>query len=130
MKDKAIEKINAEMQKKASDPYTEIVGHYIIDRCLDATCAEKVMQSGKSLRGAMDAIMAKAKAARNGNVAVLTPAAVFGAVDEHFGFETDEAAQFSAVSSASSASSAPAEPPRPKAPERASGSIISLEDFL
>ena len=127
MKDKAIEKINAEMQKKPNDPYTEIVGHYIIDRCLDAACAEKVMADGKSLKGAMDAIMAKAKKAKNGNVAVLTPGAVFGAIDEHFGFETDEAAQMAAISSASPAT---VEPPKPKTPERASGSIISLEDFL
>lgn len=127
MKDKAIEKINAEMQKKANDPYTEIVGHYIIDRCLDAACAEKVMADGKSLQGAMSEIMKRAQKARNGSVAVLTPGAVFGAVDEHFGFETDEAAQMAALSSASPA---PVEPPKPKTPERASGSIISLEDFL
>lgn len=127
MKDKAIEKINAEMQKKAHDPYTEIVGQYIIDRCLDAACAEKVMADGKSLKGAMDEIMAKAKKVRNGNVAVLTPDAVFGAVDKYFGFDTNEAAQITAISSASPSS---VEPPNPQTLERASGSIISLEDFL
>lgn len=129
MKDKAIEKINAEMQKKANDPYTEIVGHYIIDRCLDAACAEKVMADGKTLKGAMDAIMAKARKAKSGNVAVLTPGDVFGAVDEHFGFDTNEAAQFAAISSAAH-SNAPVQQPQPKTPERATGSIISLEDFL
>ena len=39
MIDKAIEKINAEMQKDPSDRYMEIVGHYIIDRCDEALAA-------------------------------------------------------------------------------------------
>ena len=127
MKDKAIEKINAEMQKKANDPYTEIVGHYIIDRCLDAACAEKVMADGKTLKGAMDKIMSTARANRNGNVAVLTPATVFGAVDEYFGFQTSESAQMAALHTVAPT---PVEPPQPKTRERATGSIISLEDFL
>ena len=29
----AVEKINTEMQKRPDDPYTEVIGHYIIDRC-------------------------------------------------------------------------------------------------
>lgn len=127
MKDKAIEKINAEMQKSGNDPYTEIVGHYIIDRCLDAACAEKVMKDGKTLKGAMDAVMERAKKAKHGSVAVLTPGDVFGAVDKYFGFSTNTAAQMAALSSVSAPS---AEPPKPTTPERASGSIISLEDFL
>ena len=36
MIEKAIEKINAEMQKDPSDRYMEIIGHYIIDRCDEA----------------------------------------------------------------------------------------------
>lgn len=35
MIDKAIEKINAAMQKDPDNRYMEIVGHYIIDRCVD-----------------------------------------------------------------------------------------------
>lgn len=127
MKDKAIEKINAEMQKKANDPYTEIVGHYIIDRCLDATCAEKVMADGKSLKGAMDAIMDKAKKARNGSVAVLTPDAVFGAVDKYFGFSLDPSAQMAALGLASAPHT---EPSKPQPAVQAAAPIISLDDFL
>ena len=127
MNDKAIEKINAEMQKNASDQYTEIVGHYIIDRCLDAACAEKVMEDGKSLKGAMDAIMAKARKAKTGNVAVLTPEAVFGAVDKYFGFPLNSSAQMAALGLASAPHT---EPPKPQAAERAAAPIISLDDFL
>ena len=61
MTDKAIEKINAEMQKDPADQYMEIVGHYVIDRCADEAVAAKVMGKKKTLRGAMDAVMERAK---------------------------------------------------------------------
>lgn len=55
----AVEKINTEMQKRPDDPYTEIIGHYIIDRCgLDAGCERKAAAEKKTLAGAMDAVMA------------------------------------------------------------------------
>ena len=44
MNDKAIEKINAGMQKNANDPYAEIIGQYIIDRYLDGTAAGLVLK--------------------------------------------------------------------------------------
>lgn len=127
MKDKAIAKINAEMQKNANDPYTEIVGHYVIDRCLDEACAKKVMEEKKTLRGAMGNVMERAKKARGGNVAVLTPADVFGAVDKYFCFEPNAAAQMSAIAAAGGT---PVEQPKPKQEERASDTILNLEDFL
>lgn len=127
MKDKAIEKINAELQKAGNNPYTEIVGHYIIDRCLDAACAEKVMMDGKTLKGAMDAIMERAKRAKQGSVAVLTPSEVFGAVDKYFGLSTNTTAQMAALGLASAPKT---EPPKPQVVERAAAPIISLDDFL
>lgn len=93
----AIEKINAEMQKNPDDLYTEIIGHYIIDRCLDASVASKVAAEGKTLKGAMDAIYEKAKKAKKGNVAVLLPSDVFGTVDQYFGIATDVEAQQKAM---------------------------------
>ena len=64
MIDKAIQKINEEMQKNPTDPYTEIIGHYIIDRCADEFTAAKVAAEGKTLKGAMNAIMEAAKKAK------------------------------------------------------------------
>lgn len=118
---KAIEKINTEMQKNPADAYTEIIGHYIIDRCEDQAVADKVAADGKTLKGAMDAIMQKAQAAKKGNVAVLTPATVFGAVDAYFGIQADTAAQWKAIQD-STPTPAPAAPAKKLA--------LSLDAFL
>jgi hypothetical protein len=102
MIEKAIEKINTEMQKDPNNKYLEIIGHYIIDRCTDDITAARIAAEGKTLKGAMDAVMAKATAARNGNVAVLTHTTVFAAVDSYFKITTDEQAQLDAMMSAGS----------------------------
>lgn len=100
MIDQAIEKINAEMQKNPSDPYTEIIGHYVIDRCMDEVSAAKVCAEKKTLKGAMEAVTAKARKAKTGNVAVLLPGDVFGEVDRYFGLSADPAAQQKAMAAA------------------------------
>lgn len=120
--EKAIEKINTEMQKNPDDSYMEIIGHYIIDRCEEQNAAEKVAIDGKTLKGAMDAVMAKAQKAKKGNVAVLTPATVFSAVDAYFGITTDTAAQLKAIQGGTPAPAA--------APAPINKVNLSLEDFL
>lgn len=96
MIDKAIEKINAEMQKDPSDRYMEIVGHYIIDRCDEALAAR--IAEGKTLKDAMTAVERKAKSVRNGRTVVpMTPDEVFDEVDKYFGLSTDIAAQWKAI---------------------------------
>lgn len=122
----AVEKINQEMQKRPDDPYVEIIGHYIIDRCgLDADC-EKRAASEKTLEGAMKAVQEAAKKKAVNGCAVLTPDAVFGEVDKYFGFAADELAQARAMRS-SGAVSAPAAPAVPPAPAAVS---VDLADFL
>ena len=93
----AIQKINAEMQKNPTDPYTEIIGHYVIDRCGDDATAALILKDGKTLAGAMQAVTGVASKAKHGNVAVLTPAQVFGAVDRYFSMTTDPKAQQKAL---------------------------------
>lgn len=61
MRDEAIAKINAEMQKNPNDLYTEIIGQYIIDRCSDEAVAAKAAAPRKSLAGAMQAGLMVAK---------------------------------------------------------------------
>lgn len=96
MIDKAIEKINAEMQKDPSDRYMEIVGHYIIDRCDEALAAR--IAEGKTLKDAMTAVERKAQSVRNGRrVVPMTPDEVFDEVDKYFGLPTDIAAQWKAI---------------------------------
>ena len=121
---KAIQKINTEMQKNPTDTYTEIVGHYIIDRCGDEITAAKVADEKKSLKGAMDAVMQLATKKKQGNVAVLTPQDVFGAVDQYFDMATDEAAQEAAIMGAGGAPKPQVEPPAAKKV------VLNLSDFL
>lgn len=127
MVDTAIEKINAEMQKNPADRYTEIVGHYVIDRCMDEAAAARVAEKDKTLKGAMAAVREKARKAQSGSVAVLLPADVFGAVDKYFGLPTDLSAQQAAMGSVSGAAPAPAQPVRPEPPAKAN---IDLTDFF
>lgn len=119
----AVRKINAEMQKRADDPYTEILGHYIIDRCGDAAVAALVLEDGKTLDGAMQAVTAAARKVKSGNVAVLTPDRVFGEVDKYFGLTTDTRAQQRAMMTAPGGGAA-TEQVEDKKP------ILDLTDFL
>lgn len=123
MIDKAIAKINAEMQKDPSNRYMEILGHYIIDRCDEALAAK--IASGKTLKGAMAAVVKKAQGVKQGNVATLTPGEVFGEVDKYFGLSTDDAAQWRALGLTPAGAPAPVEE-RP----RYSGGHIDPLDFL
>lgn len=121
---KAIEKINAEMQKNPNDQYTEIIGQYIIDRCADDGDGAKVAADGKTLAGAMKAVMDRASRAKKGNVAVLLPAEVFTAVDKYFGLQTNAKAQELAMMAACGATNTPVTPPA------AQKVALSLDDFL
>ena len=89
----AVERINQEMQKNPTDKYMEIIGQYIIDRCANDDDGAKVAEAGKTLAGAMGAVLEKAKSSKRGNVAVLLPEEVFAAVDRYFGFKADRTAQ-------------------------------------
>ena len=80
--EKAIEKINAEMQKEPENQYLEILGHYIIDRCREASVSDAVNNKGKTLKGALDAVRATAKK-KGGSCVVMTDTDVFNAVDNY-----------------------------------------------
>lgn len=119
MIDKAIEKINAEIQKDPSDRYMEIVGHYIIDRCDEALAAR--IAEGRTLKDAMTAVERKAQSVRNGrSVVPMTPDELFGEVDKYFGLPTDIAAQWKAIGFSLSRTDPPA----------GRGGNIDLADFF
>ena len=123
----AVEKINTEMQKRPDDPYTEIIGHYIIDRCgLDADCERKAAADKKTLEGAMSAVKAAAEKKAVNGCAVLTPDAVFGEVDRYFGFPADELAQLRAMRGAVGTPT----PAAPEAPAAQAAVSLDLTDFL
>lgn len=123
MIDKAIEKINAEMQKDPANRYMEIIGHYIIDRC-DEDLAAKIA-GGKTLKDAMEAVVRKARAVKKGNVAVLEPGEVFGAVDKFLGLPPDTAAQWKAMGFPPTGAPVPTETP----PQRPGGDIDLMSFF-
>ena len=120
----AIEKINTEMQKDPANQYMEIVGQYIIDRCTSDTEGALVAKEGKTLAGAMEAVLERAKKAKHGNYAVLLPAQVFAAIDAYFGMQTDEDAQERAMMVACGATHTPVAPPATKRV------ALDLADFL
>ena len=122
--DKAIEKINAEMQKDPNNVYMEIIGHYIIDRCTDDVTAARVAADGKTLGGAMSAVTAAARKIAVGNVAALTPEPVFNAVDNYFGLSRSDDMRHRALMAATGG--VPMKPPPPAA-ERVA---LNLDDFL
>ena len=87
----AVMKINLEMQKDPQNRYMEIVGHYIIDRCGDEAVASAVMDSGKTLEGAMKAITAAARKNVKGSVGIMSDTDVFDAIDQYLSAGRDDA---------------------------------------
>ena len=83
----AIEKINAEMQKAPDDLYTEIFGHYLIDRCVDPEDELLIGAEGKTLEGAMKAVESEARKRVQKNVAVLSDYETGKIVDAYFGLK-------------------------------------------
>ena len=130
MVNKAIAKINAEMQKNSTDLYTEIIGQYVIDRITDDEIAEKILRDNKSLQKAMEAVTAKAKTKKQGNVAVLAPSEVFGVVDKHFGLSTDVPAQMKALQMPEVSVMAPPVAVTPLRTTAKNQIALNLSDFL
>ena len=83
----AIEKINAEMQKAPDDLYTEILGHYLIDRCTDPEDEALIGAEGKTLAGAMNAIESEARKRAKKRVGVLSDYETGKIVDDYFGLK-------------------------------------------
>ncbi|MCI2105426.1 MAG: Cas9 inhibitor AcrIIA9 family protein [Intestinimonas sp.] len=122
--EKAIEKINAEMQKDPDNTYLEIIGHYVIDRCADDVTAARVAADGKSLNQALAQVTEVARKAAHKNVAVLTPDAVFNTVDTYFEITRNDEIREKVMVAACGAVSTPVKPPV------ADKVMLDLEDFL
>ena len=97
MTEEAIRKINDEMQENPQDTYTEILGHYLIDRAADPGVAARLLEENKNLKGAMKEVMAGARKKQKGNVAVMTPDEVFDTVDTYFSIPKAPAARYRAL---------------------------------
>ena len=123
----AIQKINAEMQENPNDSYTEIIGHYLIDRAgADPAAAERILQKGKTLRQAMKEVQieAKAKIGNGAGVSVMTPEQVFDVIDQYFGLTKDLVACYRSLGLGGAAL------PVQSVAEPAAAVDIDLDDFL
>ena len=105
--EKAIAKINSEMQKKPNDKNLEIIGQYIIDRCTAQEVADSV-NGDKTLDGAMKAIEDAARKKGSGCV-MMRDEEIFDAVDAYLGIAKDNEARRSskAFADGSKAQAAP-----------------------
>ena len=82
---KAIIKINTEMQKAPNDKYLEAVGHHVIDACTTEANAKAVMNEKKTLAGAMAEVKGAARKMATNGVAIMADDDVYAIVDKYFG---------------------------------------------
>lgn len=126
--DKAIEKINAEMQKDPKNLYLEIVGQYIIGRCTEPAVSAAV-ESGKTLDGAIKAITDAARAKQKNGCAAMRDTDIFDAVDKYLGAGRNDVARARSRQEVENGSGAePAEVPQ----DTSTAKILNLsfEDLL
>ncbi len=118
MVQKAIEKINAEIQKAPNDIYRAIIGEYIIDHMLTDEDAAKVLDEKKTLGKALEEINSKAKKQATGSTAFIENSVVYGWAMKYFGLEGEDSPNPQTA----------AEKPKEKPAEK--GIVLNLEDFF
>ena len=106
----AAAKINAEMQKDPQNLYMEIIGHYVIDRSAEEAAAVFVLADKKTLAGAMQSVVERARKKQRGNTAVLLPDEVFDAVDKYFDLSKSTKARAAAMGSVAGGTAKAEEP--------------------
>jgi len=85
----AMDKIRDEMAK-SKDNYVQVVGEYLTGYLLDHPEAEaKLLDSGKSIKGSLEAVRNEAQKVKVGNMAVLDDRTVFGIVLGYFGIKSE-----------------------------------------
>lgn len=84
---KAIEKIKEEIEKN-KNPYTEIIGDYVIRHIdINPQVSEAIVNGEKTIAGSLKAMRHEASKVKKDNVAVLTDEQGFKIVRDYFGFE-------------------------------------------
>lgn len=82
---KAIIKINTEMQKSPNDKHLEAIGHHVIDTITTEGNAKAVMNEKKTLAGAMAEVKGAARKMATNGVAIMADDDVYAIVDKYFG---------------------------------------------
>jgi hypothetical protein len=86
MIDQAILKLTEEMNSN-KNPYIQAVGDKLIQLCDNEYVAEKIMQEGKTIKGAMDDMLKEATKRREGNSAVIDPIEGYNIIMNYFGIK-------------------------------------------
>ena len=89
MIEKAIEKIQSEIDENKNNPYVHVVGGFLINH-LDKSPqdAEKIMAQDKTLIKSLDEMRNAASKKKVGNCAVLTDQEAFSIVFKYYGIES------------------------------------------
>ena len=82
---KAIIKINTEMQKSPNDKQLEAIGHHVIDAITTEANAKAVLDEKKTLNGARAEVRSAAKKQAVNGMAMIASDEVFAIVDKYFG---------------------------------------------
>lgn len=93
MIDKAIARINEEMQQHPSDKMLEAVGQYLIDICTDEATAEKLLDEKKTLAGAVAAMREAARKKQHGGYYAMAPDEAWEIVRKYYGIKEAAPAQ-------------------------------------
>lgn len=85
MIDKAIARINAEMQQHPSDRMLEAVGQYLIDLCTTEDTAKVLLDEKKTLAGAVAAMREAARKKQHGGYYAMAPDEAWEIVRKYYG---------------------------------------------
>lgn len=89
MINKAIEKLTKEMMKM-NDPFAQAIEEHLTGICTSDTVAAKILQEGKSLKGACDSIRVLAKKNAVGGVGVVSDEDAYKMAEEYYGISRAE----------------------------------------
>lgn len=89
MINKAIEKLTKEMMKM-NDPFAQAIEEHLTGICTSDTVAAKILQEGKSLKGACDSIRGVAKKNAVGGVGVVSDEDAYKMAEEYYGISRAE----------------------------------------
>ena len=83
MRNKAIEKLTKEMMKM-NDPFAQAIEEHLTGICTSDTVAVKILQEGKSLKGACDSIREVAKKNAVGGVGAVSDGDAYRMAEEYY----------------------------------------------
>lgn len=89
MINEAIEKLTKEMMKM-NDPFSQAIEEHLTGICTSDTIAAKILQEGKSLKGACDSIREVAKKNAVGGVGVVSDENAYRIAEEYYGIKRAE----------------------------------------